>query len=165
MNDVIDGFTVVQVLGSGQAGGTFLVRRSIGAEDVVLKYCRPQSLEAEVLQQVSHPGVCQLVGRGGAATSAYLLLSNYGQRTLQSCVEQGISVQTLRGFILQISAALEALHADGFAHGDLRPEHVLIAPNQQAVLIDLHCAYRWNDEFQESDYNAGSLAYLSPERI
>ena len=165
VNDVIDGFTVVQVLGSGQAGGTFLVRRSIGAEDVVLKYCRPQSLEAEVLQQVSHPGVCQLVGRGGAATSAYLLLSNYGQRTLQSCVEHGISVQTLRGFILQISAALEALHADGFAHGDLRPEHVLIAPNQQAVLIDLHCAYRWNDEFQAADYNAGSLAYLSPERI
>ena len=37
VNDVIDGFTVVQVLGSEQAGGTFLVRRSSGAEDVVLK--------------------------------------------------------------------------------------------------------------------------------
>ena len=165
VNDVIDGFTVVRVLGSEHASGTFLVRRSIGAEVVVLKYCRPQSLEAEVLQQVSHQGVCQLLGQGGGANSAYLLLSNYGQRTLQTCVEQGIAVRTLRDFVLQIAAALEVLHAHGFAHGDLRPEHILIAPNQQAVLIDLHCAYRLDDESQAADYDAGSLAYLSPERI
>lgn len=165
VNDVIDGFTVVRVLGSEHASGTFLVRRSIGAEVLVLKYCRPQSLEAEVLQQVSHQGVCQLLGQGGGANSAYLLLSNYGQRTLQTCVEQGIAVRTLRDFVLQIAAALEVLHAHGFAHGDLRPEHILIAPNQQAVLIDLHCAYRLDDESQAADYDAGSLAYLSPERI
>ncbi|MBL6707959.1 MAG: protein kinase, partial [Pseudomonadales bacterium] len=67
--------------------------------------------------------------------------------------------------VLQIAAALEVLHAHGFAHGDLRPEHILIAPNQQAVLIDLHCAYRLDDESQAADYDAGSLAYLSPERI
>ena len=165
VKDVIDGFTVVRVLGSEHASGTFLVRRSIGAEVLVLKYCRPQSLEAEVLQQVSHQGVCQLLGQGGGANSAYLLLSNYGQRTLQTCVEQGIAVRTLRDFVLQIAAALEVLHAHGFAHGDLRPEHILIAPNQQAVLIDLHCAYRLDDESQAADYDAGSLAYLSPERI
>jgi serine/threonine protein kinase/tetratricopeptide (TPR) repeat protein len=165
VNDVIDGFTVVRVLGSEHASRTFLVRRSIGAEVVVLKYCRPQSLEAAVLQQVSHPGVCQLLGQGGEPNSAYLLLSNYGQRTLRTCVEQGIAVKVLRDFVLQIAAALEALHAHGFAHGDLRPEHVLIAPNQQAVLIDLHCAYRLDSKPQAADYDGGSLAYLSPERI
>ena len=104
------GFTVVQVLGSGQGwkylfGSTLHRRRR-----VVLKHCRPQSLEAEVLQQVSHPGVCQLVGRGGGlGPTPICFLRNYGQRTLQTCVEQGIAVQTLRDFILQISAALEAL--------------------------------------------------------
>ena len=33
------------------------------------------------------------------------------------------------------------------------------------MLIDLHCAYRWNDESQAADYNAGITAYLDPERI
>ena len=110
-----------------------------------------------MLEQVSHPGVCQLLGQGSKPNNAYLLLSNYGQRTLRTCVEQGIAVKVLRDIVLQIAAALEALHAHGFAHGDLRPEHVLIAPNQQAVLIDLHCAYRLDSKPQAADYDGGSL--------
>ena len=165
VNDVIDGFTVVRVLDTRQPCRTFLVRRSLNAEDIVLKLSRPESREAEVLQQVSHSGVCQLLGQGGDSANPYLLLSNYGQRTLQNCVEQGIAIKTLADVLLQIAAALDALHASGFAHGDVRPEHILVTPNQQAVLIDLHCAYHLAGQTQNIPYDGASLAYLSPERI
>ena len=128
VNDVIDGFTVIRVLDTKQPSRTFLVRRSLNAEDIVLKLSRPESSEAEVLQQVSHSGVCQLLGQGGDSANPYLLLSNYGQRTLQNCVEQGIAIKTLADVLLQIAAALDALHASGFAHGDVRPEHILVTP-------------------------------------
>ncbi|MBL6815134.1 MAG: protein kinase, partial [Pseudomonadales bacterium] len=165
VGDVIDGFTVVSVLDTKQLSRTFLVRRSLNAEDIVLKLSRPHSREAEVLQQVAHPGVCQLLGHGGDSSTPYLLLSNYGQRDLQNCVEQGIAIKTLIDVMLQIATALDALHAKGFAHGDIRPEHILVTPNQQAVLIDLHCAYRLVEQSQEPAYDGASLAYLSPERI
>ena len=165
VNDVIDGFTVIRVLDTKQPSRTFLVRRSLNAADIVLKLSRPESREAEVLQQVSHSGVCQLLGHGGDSTNPYLLLSNYGQRTLQNCVEQGIAIKTLADVLLQIAAALDALHASGFAHGDVRPEHILVTPNQQAVLIDLHCAYHLAGQTQNIPYDGASLAYLSPERI
>lgn len=165
VNDVIDGFTVIRVLDTKQPSRTFLVRRSLNAEDIVLKLSRPESREAEVLQQVSHSGVCQLLGQGGDSANPYLLLSNYGQRTLQNCVEQGIAIKTLADVLLQIAAALDALHASGFAHGDVRPEHILVTPNQQAVLIDLHCAYHLAGQTQNIPYDGASLAYLSPERI
>ena len=165
VNDVIDGFTVIRVLDTKQPSCTFLVRRSLNAEDIVLKLSRPESREAEVLQQVSHSGVCQLLGHGGDSTNPYLLLSNYGQRTLQNCVEQGIAIKTLADVLLQITAALDAMHASGFAHGDVRPEHILVTPNQQAVLIDLHCAYHLAGQTQNIPYDGASLAYLSPERI
>ena len=165
VGDVIDGFTVVRVLDTGLPSRTFLVRRSLNAEDIVLKLSRPQSREAEVLQQVSHSGVCQLLGHGGDSANPYLLLSNYGQRTLQNYVEQGIAIKTFIDVLLQIAAALDALHATGFAHGDIRPEHILITPNQQAVLIDLHCAHRLAGQTHDIPYDGASLAYLSPERI
>jgi serine/threonine protein kinase len=165
VGDVIDSFTVVRVLDTRLPSRTFLVRRSLNAEDIVLKLSRPQSREAEVLQQVAHSGVCQLLGHGGDSANPYLLLSNYGQRTLQNYVEQGIAIKTFIDVLLQIAAALDALHATGFAHGDIRPEHILITPNQQAVLIDLHCAHRLAGQTHDIPYDGASLAYLSPERI
>ena len=61
---------------------------------------------------------------------------------------------------------MDALHQQGYAHGDLRPEHVLIRSNGQPVLIDLGSTYRISEGSRIlSGDQTGSPAYLSPESI
>jgi serine/threonine protein kinase len=166
INGMIDGFRVIRALGSKSPASTLLVRRSDGSEAAVLKFTPQGSIEKDVLQQIDHPGICQLLKAKTLDGHSYLLLSYYGQQTLMDWVEQGIAISELTQFFLQIAGALDALHQQGYAHGDLRPEHVLIKSNGQPVLIDLGSAYRTGEnDTPLSPDQSGSPAYLSPERI
>ena len=166
VNGMIDGFRVIRALGSQSPARTLLVRRSDGSEAAVLKFTPQNSTEKDALQRVDHPGICQLLKGGIFDNQDYLLLSYYGQQNLMDRVEQGIEINKLTQLLLQIAEALDALHREGFAHGDLRPEHVLITPKGQPVLIDLGSAYRIDQADDPlSDRQTGSPGYLSPERI
>ncbi len=163
---MIDGFRVIRAMGNKSPPSTLLVRRSDGSDAAVLKFIPRRSTERDALQAVDHPGICQLLKSGIFEGHDYVLLTYYGQQNLMERVKDGITISSLMQFLLQIAGALDALHRQGFAHGDLRPEHVLITPNSQPVLIDLGSAYRLDDmDLLSSGGQTGSAAYLSPERI
>lgn len=166
INGMIDGFRVIRALGSKSPARTLLVRRSDGSEAAVLKFTPRDSAEKDVLQRVDHPGICQLLKARTLDGHDYLLLSYYGHQNILHRVEQGIAISELTRIFLQIAGALDALHQQGYAHGDLRPEHVLMRPNGQPVLIDFGSAYRTDEDATPlSGGQSGSPAYLSPERI
>lgn len=66
-----------------------------------------------------------------------------------------------------LSAGLGAIHAAGLAHGDLRPETVLLDPRGHARLIDLGVAPLLPPPGvdPEADAALGSPRYLGPERL
>ena len=166
VNGVIDGFRVIRDLGRQSSTSTLLVRRSDRSEAAVLKFTPQSSAEKDALQQVDHPGICQLLKAGTFDGHDYLLLSYYGHHSLLDRVAQGIAISELSVIFQQIADALDALHQQGYAHGDLRPEHVLIRSNGQPVLIDLGSTYRISEGSRIlSGDQTGSPAYLSPESI
>ena len=61
VNGVIDGFRVIRDLGRQSSTSTLLVRRSDRSEAAVLKFTPQSSAEKDALQQVDHPGICQLL--------------------------------------------------------------------------------------------------------
>lgn len=65
----------------------------------------------------------------------------------------------------QVAEALAALHAAGFAHGDVKPDNVLLTGDGNAVLIDLGFAHRpgENDAILKNGYILGTVDYLAPE--
>ena len=95
----------------------------------MLKFTPQSSAEKDALQQVDHPGICQLLKAGTFDGHDYVLLSYYGHHSLLDRVAQGIAINELSVIFQQIAEALDALHQQGYAHGDLRPEHVLIRSN------------------------------------
>ena len=160
----VNGFTIIHALDSKKPSRTLLVKRSDSSEAAVLKFTAPQSLEHEILQSLAHPGICQLIGSGEQGDSRFVLLSYYGEQNLLNRVEQGLSIRDFQHIVLQVAVALEQLHAQGYAHGDLRPEHVLMRNQEQPVLIDFDCAYKLRDNSSRNTVKS-SPAYLSPERI
>jgi serine/threonine protein kinase len=159
----IDGFHVIRRLDDVEPPNALLVKRSDSAEAVVLKLTSPDSTESRILQQMTHPHICQFLGSGGG-TQPYMLVAYYGQRDLRTHLRQGMKIKVLLEMLLQLADALDSLHARGFVHGDLRPEHVSIKPNGQPVIVDLSSAFPEGKIAQPETSSGVAAAYLSPER-
>lgn len=63
-----------------------------------------------------------------------------------------------------IIAAIQWLHTHGIAHGDIKPENIIVVPGQPptARLIDLECAL---SEGQHRQQQCGTINYLPPELV
>jgi serine/threonine protein kinase len=66
----------------------------------------------------------------------------------------------------QVAAALDAAHASGLVHRDVKPENVLLTANDFAYLVDFGIAHLGGESGLTSAGAAiGSCAYMAPERF
>lgn len=66
---------------------------------------------------------------------------------------------------LKICSALNFLHASGFLHRDVKPEHVLLTADQKAVLIDLDASMRILPDKKNDTQLIGTALYAAPEQF
>ncbi|HZA12620.1 serine/threonine-protein kinase [Mycobacterium sp.] len=68
--------------------------------------------------------------------------------------------------VAQVAAALDAAHADGLVHRDVKPENVLLTPSGFVYLVDFGIAHLGGDSGLTSAGAAiGSCVYMAPERF
>jgi serine/threonine protein kinase, bacterial len=66
--------------------------------------------------------------------------------------------------ITQVAAALDAAHAAGLVHRDVKPSNVLVGPGDFAHLADFGIARSTGSETAEGSV-IGTMAYMAPERL
>ncbi|HME77559.1 MAG TPA: serine/threonine-protein kinase [Mycobacterium sp.] len=68
--------------------------------------------------------------------------------------------------VSQVAGALDAAHAAGLVHRDIKPDNVLLTPNDFAYLVDFGIAHFGGETALTSAGSAiGSFAYMAPERF
>lgn len=68
--------------------------------------------------------------------------------------------------ITQVAAALDAAHAGGLTHRDVKPENLLLTPDEFVYLVDFGIAHSGGESGLTSAGSAiGSCAYMAPERF
>jgi len=70
--------------------------------------------------------------------------------------------------ISQVAAALDAAHAEGLVHRDVKPSNVLVVPGDFAYLVDFGVAREVDGEhtaLTNTGSTVGTLGYLAPERF
>ncbi|MEB3980234.1 protein kinase [Mycobacterium sp. 663a-19] len=84
------------------------------------------------------------------------LLTNYGPLAPPRAV----------AIVRQIAAALDAAHASGVTHRDVKPENILVTGNDFAYLVDFGIARAATDPgLTQSGVAVGTYNYMAPERF
>lgn len=116
------------------------------ASECALKVAKPEipdsshwlQEERRVLEEVQHAHLVKLLGAGSSDAGPFLLLEWLEGEALLDVVRarRRLPMRQALEILDALTAATAAIHARGLAHGDIRPQNVLVVPKRGAVLID-----------------------------
>lgn len=132
--------------------------------------------EAECLQGLSHEGIARAVGVDVNHDPPYLMVELHQGRNLRELLQATpLSPDRVEKIFRQLAEALAHAHERGVAHGDLKPENVLVDHLDRIKLTDFGLGQQVSSEAslllsgtlgseEASPALAGTLPYMAPEQ-
>jgi hypothetical protein len=125
--------------------------------------------EARHAGSVSHPGIAQVYdyGEDGAAASPYLVMELVDGPSLARVLAAGpLAPARAMDVLAQAAAGLQAAHAAGLVHRDVKPGNLLVGRSGQVKITDFGIAHAaWSAPITQTGALVGTPAYLPPERV
>ena len=176
----IAGYAVRGVIGRGGMGVVYLADHLRLGRQVALKVLAPELAhnarfrerflrESRIAAGLNHPHVIPIHDADEADGRLFIAMQYVEASDLCALLEGSGPLSPARALsiLAQIAGALDAAHASGLVHRDVKPGNVLIAQADHAYLTDFGVTKQI-----ESDADAtaagellGTLAYIAPEQI
>jgi Serine/threonine protein kinase len=171
-------FEILQLLGEGGMGSVYKARDRELERDVALKLIRSElARNAEILRrfkqelilarQVTHRNVIRIFDLGQADGHKYITMEYLEGRDLRAVLrEKGrFPPEEAAKIILQICRALEAAHAEGVIHRDLKPQNIMLDASGRAYVMDFGIARSAHlPGMTQTGALVGTPEYMSPEQ-
>ena len=171
------GYDVVKPIGQGAGSLIYLVRNAldrrtyamkhvIRAEDKDIRFVEQLQAEHEAAQHVRHPGLRRTIelfltrNLLRRVTEAGLLMEMFDGHPLDVAKPSNVLKQV--SIFIRAARALEAMHASGFVHCDLKPSNILVAEDGSVKVIDLGQAVRLGTAKSRIQ---GTPDYIAPEQV
>ena len=123
-----------------------------------------ESYAAAILQE---PHVIPIHDWGEIDGNLYIDMRLVRGQTLHDLLKKGpLEPERAVAIIQQIAAALDAAHAEGLIHRDVKPQNIIITPADFAYLVDFGIAEaKGATRLTMAGTQVGSFAYMAPERF
>lgn len=170
----IDGYRIEELLGTGPLTAVYRAVLESHQQEVAVKVLLPHLADSEVFAQrflqaansarmVTHDRVLPCYDVGQANGWVYLAGELVEGRSLTEIMGSG-SMDNTRAVYLawQVAMGLEAIHAAGLVHGNLRPSNVLVDEEDGVRLADLGLPVLTEADPASSPATAAAL-HLPPE--
>lgn len=179
----IDSYVLTQPLGHGGQGEVWRAIRDEGdfSHQVAVKFLKPvhdeKELqrfrnEREVLAQLKHNNIAQLIGGGellGDSNSPrpYMILELVeGLPLLEYCKKQHFTLKQYLRVFLQICDAISYAHSHLVVHRDIKPNNIIVTDEGVVKLLDFGIAKMLESNTVDTQtVPIMTLAYSSPEQV
>jgi serine/threonine protein kinase len=154
-------------ISDGMPGALKLLHEELAAsKDLVKRFRR----EAEIVGALQHPNICRMYETGELPSGLpYMALELLDGRDLQSLiVERGrLTVDEALALLRPIADALDAAHARGVIHRDVKASNVFLTRDGRVVLLDFGVAKLLDggSGITASRQTLGTLAFMAPEQL
>jgi eukaryotic-like serine/threonine-protein kinase len=190
----LEHYEILRRLGAGGSGVVYLANDTLLERPVVLKILRAGPLTAEQMRTtilrearlasaIEHPNVCAIYEVGESGDQAFIAMQYVPGQSLDQLIARGpANLQLVLSVGIQIADGLQAAHALGIFHRDLKPQNAMLTEGGLVKILDFGLARRLTAEEMSFDparpgvakdaalastYTArgGTIRYMAPEQF
>jgi serine/threonine-protein kinase len=125
--------------------------------------------EARLACRVRHPNVAAVLDFGEHNGTPFLVMDLVDGEDLATILarEGALAPGRAIGIVEQIAAALDAAHAQGLVHRDVKPPNILVTPGGRAFLTDFGVSREIASatELTQAEQALGTPQYMAPEQF
>lgn len=123
--------------------------------------------ESEAAAMLQEPHVIPIHDWGEIDGNLYIDMRLVQGQTLLDLIAEGpLAPARAVAIISQVAAALDAAHAEGLIHRDVKPQNILVTPADFVYLVDFGIAQTMSDpRLTTVGSQIGTLNYMAPERF
>lgn len=186
IGETIGHYRVVAKIGEGGMGEVYRAHDEVLQRDVALKLVSEGApaeklshdhllREARAASALSHPNICTIHEVGEFRDELYMVMELVEGKTLRELIgSDGLAMETVLRYGVQIAAALAHAHGRNIIHHDLKSANVVVTPQGLVKVLDFGLARRMPklpaDEptlsiaaGEGAGAVSGTLAYMAPE--
>ncbi len=174
------GYRLDELIGRGGMGVVYRAYDLRLKRSVALKLMAPElaldqrfrerfSREAELAMSLEHPNVVPIHDAGEIDGRLYLAMRRVEGTDLRALLHVEGVLDPARALAIcsQVANALDAAHASGLVHRDVKPSNVLLDANEHVYLADFGLTRQFDEHGGPAGEgrSVGTPAYLAPEQI
>jgi serine/threonine-protein kinase len=167
-------YTLIERIDEGGAGEVWRARDERLGRDVAVKLLGAEADaafrerfadEARRAAVVSHPNVVTVFDEGEDAGDAFMVMEHVRGRTLRDVIAERGALAPIEAarIVAQVAEALDAAHAAGVIHCDVKPANVILDERGTAKLTDFGVARAARGPAEHE--LIATPRYIAPERI
>jgi serine/threonine-protein kinase len=176
--DVVAGYRIERIIGQGGMGVVYEAAQLTLQRTVALKFLSAHFLddvdfrerfrrEGVVQAAIDHPHIVPVYEAGEVPQGLFLAMRMVRGPNLKELIVEGeLAPARAIAILTQVAGALDAAHAAGLTHRDIKPQNVLVGAGDHGYLADFGLT-RGSDvsSITKTGQFMGTLDYVAPELI
>ena len=180
LDAAVPSYDLLEKIGSGGFGEVFRARHAVIGREVAIKivHARHSSdpaavarflIEARAVNQIGHPSIVEIYDVGELPDGRpFCVMELLRGETLRSrLADRGaLPLPEALPILRAVATAIDAAHAAGIAHRDVKPDNIFLLPDGSVKLIDFGLAKLTTEDASvtQSGQVFGTPLYMSPEQ-